>query len=410
MRWVALSGVCLVLSLGCGREPGAQDRLLRKPVAPAPQSGWARMVLDREAQRVFPEVWLGNEQGRSVPFLVARDDLWAPRNLPVGRQLLGKDGQGRPMVEIQLGLPEGWRTGDREHLTFHLELMGEEPWVCRAQVERALEGGAWSRLSTPRPLHLYALGAGAAGAASSRELTVPWEAMRYRVTLEAVHGKLPELKGLRIVAGTRPEDRPEDLRLEPRVEPVAGEPQTWDLRLDGVDRIVGAEVELAPPAAPLAPRWFSVEDRSGVSQEALPGEGLLWNIPALGSCATRVALGPVVSDHLRLRLPEGAGLGAVRLLVRRDVLILPAQAGERLWLHMGGQIRKAPGNLEALPQSSRMIYERKPLSLGPSESDPQGVLDPAHRPDPIRKTLPWVAGFAVLIMGALGFRLMRGSS
>lgn len=405
MRLLAL-GFGLWLVTSCTTRPS--ESLTRKPVAPPPRSGWARLPLDREAQRAFPRLWLGNGEGRSVPFLVAHDELWSRRDLPVGRQLLGKDGAGSPTAELQLGLPEGWQTRDREHVTFRLDLEGDGPWACRVRVERKLEGGDWSTLETPQPLHVYDLGS------RQTELTVPWEAMRYRLTLEAIHGQAPRLKGLAAQAATRPEAVAEDVAETPRMTPVPGESQAWDLRLEGPDRIVGADITLAPPAAPLAARWSTVAPpRPEVPREtetSLSTSGLLWNLPALEARSTRVALGPVTTDHLRLRLPAGAEPTSVRLLVRRDVLIFPAQAGERLWLHLGGKTKPAAGSLEALPQSSREVYGRQPLALGPSEPDPEGQEDPGRRPSPWKPWLPWIAGAAVLVMAGAALRLLRTES
>lgn len=394
---------CLLIT-ACTPQ-GGPEPLTRKAVSSPAQSGWARLPLDREAQRAFPKLWLGNGEGRSVPYLVARDDLWARRALPIGRQLLGKDAQDRPTAEVQLGLPEGWQTRDREHLTFVLEVEGEAPWACRVKVERALEGGAWMGLDIPQPAHVYDLGS------RHTELTVPWDAMRYRLTLEVVHGKAPKLKGLTVQAATRPDTAAEDQVETPRMEAVPGTSQAWDLKLDGPDRIVGAEVELAPPAAPLYASWSVLEPRRPEvpreTERLIHGQGLLWNLPALDTRSTRVALGPVTTDHLRLRLPEGATPRSVRLLVRREVLIFPAQAGERLWLHLGGAQKRAPGSLEALPQSSRTVYGRAALTLGPAEADPEGLEDPSQRPNPLKAWLPWIAGLAVVGMGWMGLRLMR---
>ena len=87
----------------------------------------------------------------------------------------------------------------------------------------------------------------------------------------------------------------------------------------------------------------------------LPVQGLVWNLPALHSQATRLSLEPVVTDRLELALPEGAQLARMKLLVRRKVLIFPAEAGRPYFLHTGGRSRPAPGQLEALPASSRAL-------------------------------------------------------
>ncbi len=391
--------------LACSTQPGSPSALRRKAITPPGQSGWVRVPLDGEAQRTFPRIWVGNAQGRSVPFLVASDSLWTPRPLQLSRVLLGRDSQDQPTADFQLGLPEGWQVRDREHLNLSLELTGEGPWACRVQVERALEGGAWSRLETPAPLYVHDLGS------RLTDITIPWDAMRYRLTLVPLHGRSPRLQGIQVTAATQPDAVGEALLVTPELRAVPGQAQTWDVHLPESERVVGADVELLPPVAPLLASWSTLEpprpEQPRETERSLPCQGLLWNLPALDRRSTRVALSPVVTKHLRLHLPEGATPSSVRLLVRRHVLILSAQAGEGLWLHLGGQVRRAPGHLEALPHSSRMVFASDPLALGPGEPDPEGLPDPLEQPNPLKAWLPWIAALVVVGMGAYGFRLLR---
>lgn len=397
--------ILCALLLACGpRTVEQRETLRRQPLAPAAQSGWARVVLDREAQRSFPDIWLGDAAGASVPFLVERDGLWQPRELTLERLLVGKDGDGRPTADFRLAFPAGWQVRDREHLRLRFDLEGAAPWVCRVKVQARLEGSLPVTLERNVPLHVFDLGE----AGRSAEVVVPWDAAQYRLTLVAVQGAAPRIRGVKVIAATEPSTRVEDLVEVPRMTEQAD--HTWLLTLDGPDRIVGAEVALKAPVAPLVPH-FSVPPEPGRTQgyeHVLASAGMVWNLPALNTSATRVSLGPVTTDRLQMRLPEGAIPESVRLLVRRDALLFPAEAGRAYFLHGGGRVKAAPGNLAGLPDSSRAVYQGAPLALGPGEADPHGLPRVTHLPNPAVPWLPWVAGLAVLVMGALALRLLRG--
>jgi hypothetical protein len=115
----------------------------------------------------------------------------------------------------------------------------------------------------------------------------------------------------------------------------------------------------------------------------------------------------VVTDQLMLTLPEGARLDAVKLLIRREVVLFPAEAGKTYFLHTGGRVKRAPGSLAALPESSRAVYSREPLKLGSGEADPHGLPILIQGAERTRPWLAWVAGLAVLILGFFAWRLLR---
>lgn len=393
--------------MGC--EPKTtEDRasLKRAAVAPALESGWARVVLSREAQQGFPDLWIGEPNGASVPFLVERDGLWAPRDLRLSNLLLGRDASGRPTAEFTLALPEAWQVRDREHLHLRFDLEGAAPWVARVEVQRRLGEGPGITLERDEPLHVFDLGE----AGRRTEVVIPWDALHHRITLVTLQGAAPRFKGLTARAATEPSLRAEDQLETPRLTAEAD--GSWTLALDGPDRIVGAEVALKPPVAPVSPR-FSVPPAPAPQGQpegyarSVSATGLLWNLPALGSSATRVGLEPVTTDRLRLHLPEGAQVASVKLLVRRDALLFPAEAGKAYHLHWGGRVKPAPGNLSALPDSSRALYQQAPLAVSPAETDPQGLPRSVPQEDPLRRWLPWIAGAAVLVLGALALRLLR---
>lgn len=393
--------------MGCGPKT-TEDRasLKRAAVAPAPESGWARVVLSREAQQGFPDLWIGEPGGASVPFLVERDGLWAPRDLRLSNLLLGRDASGRPTAEFTLALPETWQVRDREHLHLRLDLEGAAPWVARVEVQRRLGEGPGVTLERDEPLHVFDLGE----AGRRTEVVIPWDALHHRITLVTLQGAAPRFKGLSARAATEPSLRAEDQLETPRLAAEAD--GSWTLALDGPDRIVGAEVALKPPVAPVSPRFSVPPEPAPQCQpegyaRPVSASGLLWNLPALGSSATRVSLEPVTTSRLRLHLPEGAQVASVKLLVRRDALLFPAEAGKAYSLHWGGRVKPAPGNLSALPDSSRALYQQAPLAVGPAEADPTGLPRSVPQEDPLRRWLPWIAGAAVLGLGALALRLLR---
>ncbi|WLT32008.1 hypothetical protein [Geothrix sp. PMB-07] len=392
------AALLLLASLACVREDRAA--LHRRPIGPAPASGWARLSLDAGAQRQIKEAWIGDAAGRSVPFLIAREGLWESRSLPLEHLLLGKDSMGRPTAEFSLKLPEGWQVGERENLRLEWDLQGTAPWVAQVKAERQRDGGGFIAYDPPSPLHLYDL----SPSGSRRQLDLPWDGHRYRLTLLASQGEAPHIRGLTARAETRPEALETELALEGALAPEPGKPHTWRLNLPESERIVGLELQLAPPVAPLQP-----EIRIGEGPEEFRtwyGSDLVWNLPALNTRSSRIALQPVEAKTLTLTLPEGATPLSVRVLVRRQTLLFPAEAGQAYALHLGGEIKPAPGSLGALP-SIRTLAATTPLALGPSQPDDQGIPHREGADQRARPWMPWVAGLALLILGGVAWRLFQ---
>lgn len=407
MRLVAIAP--LLLALACAPET-REDReaLRRKPVTAAATSGWARLPLDRDAQKAYPDVWLSDAQGASVPYLVERDGLWEPRTLELEKLALGQDAKGNPTAEFVLKFPQGWQVREREQLRVDLDLKGSAPWVCRVDVERRQEGGKGITFQRDMPLHLFDLG----DAGQKHGFSVPWDFKIYRVTLRPAQGAAPKILGVRVTALTEPSSRAEDETISPRMEAVGT--REWQLSLDAPDRIIGAEIALTPPVAPIAPEFRMPKPEStphtgDTYERHLVSTGLVWNLPALDTRATRVSLEPITADRLKLRLPEGAHPESVKLLLRHDVLLFPAEAGKTYFLHYGGQIKQAPGNLGALPDSSRAVYQREPLKLGGAEADSQGIPKKIVLPDRTLPWLPWVTGLAVLALGFAAWKLLKAA-
>ncbi|WIL21104.1 hypothetical protein [Geothrix sp.] len=395
MKRIAL---LLFLSLACAREDRAS--LHRRPISPAPANGWACLPLDADAQRQKKGAWIGDAAGHSIPFIEAREGLWESRTLPMENLLAGRDAEGHPTAEFSLKLPEGWRVGERESLRLELDLDGRAPWVARVKAERQSEGGAFIAYDPLSPLHLYDL----SPSGSRRSLDLPWDGQRYRLTLLASQGEAPRIRGISVRAEARPEALETELALDGLLTPEPGRPRTWRLTLPDTQRVVGLDLVLVPPVAPLRP-----EIHLGEGSENEQGwfcSDLVWNLPALNTTASRIALAPVQAKTLTFTLPEGASPQSVRILVRRQTLIFPAEAGQAYALHLGGEARQAPGSLGALP-SIRTLASRAPLSLGAREPDDQGLPRREGTDQRARPWMPWIAGLALLVLGGAAWRLFR---
>jgi hypothetical protein len=388
----------LLLLVACARED--RTGLQRRPIAPVPANGWARLPLDADAQRQVKGAWIGDAAGRSIPFLEAREGLWAPRALPVELLLTGRDAAGHPTAAFTLKVPEGWRVGERESLKLELDLEGAIPWVVQVKAEREQPGGGFISYDPVAPLHLYDL----SPSGSRRSLDLPWDSQRYRLTLLASQGEAPRIRGLTVRAETRPEALEAELALDGTLALEPGQPRTWRLSLPDTERVVGLDLELAPPAAPLRPEIRISEDQEEYRDYYC--NDLVWNLPALTTRSSRIALAPVQARTLTVTLPEGATPLRVRVLVRRQTLLFPAEAGQTYALHLGGEKKPAPGSLGALP-AIRTLAASAPLALGAAEADDQGIAHREGADQRARPWMPWVAGFALLVLGAVAWRLFR---
>jgi hypothetical protein len=399
------AAVFVLLLLGGCAAPD-RSHLQRRPVGSAADSGWGRVSLDGDAQR-FEGLWLGDASGHPVPFLREREGLWAAQELVTVGLLLGRDDQDRPTAEFGLKLPDGWQVRDREQLRVDLYLDGDSPWVARVAVARRMgNDGGYSTLEEPAPRFVYDL-----GSPRLAQLTLPWDAERYRLTLVPTQGKAPRIRGLRITANTWPETLAADEILEPAGLAFDKPSGSWRVDLPREERVVALDVVAEPPCAPVS---VDVQARPHASAHSpmdpgffsIGAAGLVWNLPAFQSQATRVTVNPTITRSLEVRVASGVRLASVRVLVRREALLFPAEAGRIYYLHGGGEAQEAPGNLGALP-ASRTIYGRQPLRLGAAESDPQGVPLSVSASERTRVWLPWVVGIVVLLLGVAAWRLLQ---
>jgi len=384
----------VLLSLACAKEDatGLHRRAITAPAA----SGWARLPLDAAAQAETKGLWISDAAGRSVPFLVAREGLWAPQPLDLDHPILGTDGLGRPSAEFGVKLPGGWRVGERAKLRLDLDLEGPAPWVVTVEAARQRPGGAFLAFDAPPPAHLYDL----APSGRCARLELPWDGERYRIALRADQGRAPRITGLRVAAETGPEALAPEQTLAAPLEPVPDRAGAWRITLPQAHRVVGLDLTLAPPAAPL--RLEMALDDGAFAPAPEP----VWNLPALGSTATRLSLPPTLARRVTLRLPAGARPESAVVRIRHQVLLFPAEADRAYTLHLGGEARPAPGDLGALP-SSRLLLAAEPLALGPETPDPDGLPRRIASGERARPWMPWLAGAAVLVLALAAWRLLR---
>ncbi|MBI4911574.1 MAG: hypothetical protein HY823_02450 [Acidobacteria bacterium] len=401
--------LALIALLGCA--PSRQG-LERRPLSLPTESGWARVELDGPAQRQATGLWLGDGTGTPVPFLLERDGLWEPRRLELSQRILGTE-DGAPAAEFTLKIPDGAQARDREQLRIDLDLAGEGTWVCEVEVERSLAEGRTVRLPADPPRHVFDLGP----SGRSNLIRIPWDGDHYRLVLRTLHGRPPRLAGLSVFAATEAGDLGRESLMEPaQWGPLASDrppAARWYMKLPAPERIVGLDLVLAPPAAPMSLVAFRPSGGRGPAS-SIPARGLLWNLPALQSRSSRIALEPTLTDGIEWSLPEGARVEQVRVLVRREVLLFPAERGALYFLHTGGEAKPAPGSLASLPPSSRAIQARPVLSLGPPESDPEGIpsreASSRAAAERARPWLPWAAALVVLVLGLAAVRLLRSDS
>ena len=68
---------------------------------------------------------------------------------------------------------------EREQLRLDLDLEGKAPWVARVDVSRRMENGGFLTLEKDSPFFVYVL----SNDRHTSQITLPWEAERYRAAL-----------------------------------------------------------------------------------------------------------------------------------------------------------------------------------------------------------------------------------
>ncbi|MBS1766590.1 MAG: hypothetical protein JST05_04190 [Acidobacteria bacterium] len=395
-----LTALFLLASLLPAQQP------VRRALAPSPASGWARVVVDDDGA---DGIWIGDADGRSVPFLWEADAHWSSIPLTLSHPVWGKDAKGQPTGAFTLQAPGGFTRGDREQVKLDFDLQAAAtPWACRVEIARRGDGGAFVAMDDA-PRFLCDLGPDR----RATSLTIPWDADDWRVTLIPVQGEAPKLIGVSASACTLPSELKPDAAVELHLEGVASHPERSNSRRFQYAqmpraRFVGLDLLVKAPTAPVQ-AMISVAvpppDGKGLMAASL-GSGEVWNLPALGTLQTHIPL-EGTADRIWIDLPDGVDADKATALIRHRRLFFPAEAGKAYFLHEGGLAKIAPGALGELPASSRAFYAGAPLALGAAEADPQAVVAPVDPAAKLRRWLPWGVGALVLLLGLWGLRLLK---
>lgn len=378
----------------------------RRALAPAATNGWARVVVEDDGAS---GIWIGDAEGRSVPFLWEADAKWSTLPLTVVHPIWGKDAKGHPTGAFSLKAPEGFSRGDREQVKLEFSLQASaSPWMVAVRVERRGDGASFIALDdTPR--FLYDLGPDR----RATSLTIPWDADDYRITLIPAQGTTPKLMGVDASACTLPSQLQADERVNLVFHPATkgdGFKKMSHADLARPSHLISLEVTLQPPVAPVVIRAVSLQPgQSGGDYEPHTlGSTELWNLPALGTLNTHLPMNDSDLMRVHLDLPDGVAIQSAIALIRHRRLFFPAEAGKIYFLHENGLENKAPGSLGELPASSRAFYANAPLTLGAAEPDPQAILPTPDAAAKVRRWLPWSAGLLVVLLGFWGLRLFKG--
>ena len=390
----------------------AAQQPTRRTIAPSSVNGWARVVVDDDGA---DGIWIGDAEGRSVPFLWEADAHWSSIPLAVAHPIWGKDAKGQPTGAFSLQAPSGFTRGDREQVKLDLSLQASQaPWACRVEVARRGDGGAFVATDDTARF-VYDLGPDR----RATSITIPWDGDDWRVTLVPLQGAAPKLIGVSASACTLPSELRAD---ETRPIPVPSDKDRtelngemwWRFVFPGPIRITGLQVHLRPPVAPVAvsvtasaEEEFRNRPNDKIDVERRMGGASLWNLPALGTEASWIPLEGSGTRTAHLVTPLHIEVDSIQALIRHRRLFFPAEAGKAYYLHSGGLAKTAPGSLGELPASSRAFYEGKPLALGAVEADPQALAAPVDPAAKLRSWLPWGVGALVVLLGFWGLRLLK---
>lgn len=412
-KWiVALGGVLLAVA-PCEAEAG---ELYRRKLSAPGSSGWFRVQLDADAQSESDDMWLGDEEGRPVPFLRERELGRGTTALTVRDLLTGRDEAGRVTAEFTVtgaagetvvAEPEQRPLGHgalglrevRGEMTLALQVEAAQPWVAEVEIARRLPSGEWS--TREERVQLYDFG----GEFRRTEFAVPREAAEWRLRLRGIQGELRSVRGVSARL-----ERFMAARAAVRVPMAVTERKTgWTLTLERARRVTGIGLRLKGVVAPVQAEVLALDDDSPRGEERLRhvGSAQVWRMPGLNSSEGAVRFGaPAMSQRFRVRLPAGVELDSAEASVEEESLWFVAEAGHDYYLHFGGERRHAVGSLAALP--ARVGEPMPPvLSVGPRESDPFGRPVVEGFSVKLRRWLPWIVGALVAGLAWVALRLLR---
>lgn len=403
-----------VSALACGVGAMAAEAVqpFQRKLSSTPRSGWVQVQLDAEAQRWAETLWIGDGEGRPVPFLRESAVPAQSVTLRVDDLLTGTNDAGRATAEFRVtgtagesivprdGAPGSTRDA-RAELRLALEVSAERPWVAEVEVARRAPGGDWS--TREERVQLYDFG----GGFQRNEFAVPREAAEWRVRLRTVQG---QIRGVRAVTA----------RLPGLVVPVAITRVSLGISRreagltltlpDGAMRVLAVHLAFKGAVAPVRAELWRLVDEPKRREESLTwaAAGQVWSMPGLDSRQGEVRLStPVLAESFRLKVPEGVEIESATAEVAGESLWFVAEKGQSYALHLAGQRRVAAGDLAALP--ARVDAELPPiLGLGRAGPDPFGAPIERDVGEIVQGWLPWAVGAAVALLALVALALMRG--
>ncbi len=390
----------------------------RRPLSPPVFGGWTQVRLDDDAQLHAETAWIGDSEGRSVPFLresevAAKDVALIVRDFAAGR-----DDAGHTVVEFALARPDGLPVAQREssrlvapnafgiildtrkEMTIALDVDATGSWAADVQVAFDQFGQGWANETELRQIYDFS--------ASERrlELKVRRIAPKWRLRLTALRGEIRGVRAVTVRAGGLPS------RLDERSSSlgVARHADHWTLTLpNGPRRVLAVQLRLKGTVAPVRAELWRLEDEPRRAEERAiwAGSGLVWEMPGLNSRAGEVRLStPVLAERFRLKLPEGVEVVSAEVVTAGESLWFVAQKGELYYLHLAGQKQVAPGDLAAMPAALDGALPDY-LGIGKPEADPFGKPLRADISAVVRRWLPWAVAVAVAVLAGVALRMMR---
>jgi hypothetical protein len=399
----------------CAQEP---TQPFRRPLSPPVFGGWTQVRLDQDAQLHAETAWIGDAEGRPVPFLRENEAAAKDLALLVRDFSAGRDDAGRVLVEFALarsdGLPVAQRESSRlvapnafgiifdtrKEMTIALDVDATGPWAADVQVAFDQFGQGWANESEPRQVYDF-------GANERRlELKVRRIAPKWRLRLTALRG---EIRGVRAVT-VRAEGLPSRLDERGSSLGVVRHSDHWTLTLPNApQRVLAVQLHLKGTVAPVRAELWRLEDEPRRAEERATwaGSGLVWEMPGLNSRAGEVRLStPLLAERFRLKLPEGVEVASAEVTTAGESLWFVAQKGELYYLHLAGQKQVAPGDLAALPA---VLDGELPdyLGIGKPEADPFGKPLREDISVVVRRWLPWAVAVAVAVLAGFALRMMQ---
>lgn len=413
-------GLLLAALLGTLAWGAEAQKPYRRPLSPVILGGWTQVQLDAEAQREAESFWIGDGEGRPVPFLRESEAKSKDVALIVRDLVTGRDDAGNLIAEFRLARPDGRPVEQREsmrvvapgvlgvkldtrkQMVIALEVDASGPWAADVEVAFDQFGQGWTNEAEAR--QIYDFGPGE----RRLEFKVRRIAPKWRVRLKSLRG---EIRGVQAVQ-VRAEGLPGPLSSRRSALGVATHQDGWTLMLpNGAQRVHAVHLQLRGTVAPVRAELFRLDDAAVQKDERATwvASGQVWEMPGLDSRAGEIRLAtPVVAERFRLKLPAGVEVAAAEADIAGESLWFVAEKDVAYFLHFAGEKQTAPGNLGALPPPLDGALPDY-LVIGQPQEDPFGKPLREDISVVLKRWLPWIVALAVAVLTGVALRLLSSS-